>query len=108
MTTHQNDGDPPFTRDAGRIPLEVLRDFALEQTQLHGYRATAHRWKMGHETLRKFATGRTVHPHPRQRESMGLEFLELYPGGYVRDGTADGRPRALRRLKSLLPPERER
>lgn len=99
--------DPPFTRSPNLVPQEVLRDFVADQARVHGYRALADRMGTGHETLRKFATGRTVQPHPRQRELMGAEFLQVHPGGYVRQATVDGRPRALAPLKMLLPPERE-
>jgi hypothetical protein len=99
--------DPPFTRSPNLVPLEVLRDFVGEQARLHGYRALAERLRMGHETLRKIATGRTAQPHPRQRELMGAEFLALHPGGYVRETTVDERPRALKPLKMLLPADHE-
>ncbi|WP_420126985.1 hypothetical protein [Longimicrobium sp.] len=99
--------DPPFTRSPNLVPQEVLRDFMADQARVHGYRALADRVGTGHETLRKFVTGRTVQPHPRQRELMGAEFLQVHPSGYVREATVDGRPRALGPLKMLLPPERE-
>jgi hypothetical protein len=95
--------DPPFTRSPNLIPLEVLRDFVAEQARLYGYRALAERWRIGHETLRKIATGRTARPHPRQRELMGAEFLEVHPAGYVREAAGDERPRALKPLRTLLP-----
>lgn len=100
-------GDPPFTRSPNLVPQEVLRDFMAEQARLHGYRALAERVGTGHETLRKFVTGRTVQPHPRQRELMGADFLAVHPSGYVREATVDERPRALGPLKLLLPPDRE-
>lgn len=99
--------DPPFTRSPNLVPQEVLRDFMGEQARLCGYRALAERLGTGHETLRKFVTGRTAQPHPRQRERMGAEFLEVHPSGYVRETTVDERPRALGPLKLLLPPDRE-
>jgi hypothetical protein len=99
--------DPPFTRSPNLVPHEVLRDFMGEQARLHGYRPLADRLGTGHETLRKFVTGLTAQPHPRQRERMGAEFLALHPSGYVREATVDGKPRALGPLKMLLPPERE-
>lgn len=99
--------EPPFTRSPNLVPQEVLRDFMADQVRVHGYRALADRMGTGHETLRKFVTGLTTQPHPRQRELMGAEFLRVHPGGYVRGDTVDGRPRALGPLKMLLPPERE-
>lgn len=108
---HIDDGaggtDPPFTRSPNLVPLEVLRDFVGDEARRVGYRALADRLGMGHETLRKIATGRTAHPHPRQRERMGAEFLETHPSGYVRETTVDGKPRALGPLKLLLPPDRD-
>jgi hypothetical protein len=100
-------GDPPFTRRPERIPNEVLRDFVREQARLRTYRALAEAWGLGHETLRKFATGRTRQPHPRQLELYGTKFLELHPSGYVREKRVDGRARALEQLKMVLPPGRE-
>lgn len=99
--------DPPFTRNPNYVPLEVLRDFVGEQARLHSYRVLAALWGVGHETLRKFAMGRTAQPHPRQREVYGARFLELHPSGYVREKRVDGRAGALQQLKMLLPPDRE-
>lgn len=81
-----------------------MRDQAL----LRRYRALAEAWGIGHETLRKFVTGRTLQPHPRQLELYGTKFLELHPSGYVREKRVDGRPVALGQLKLLLPRDRER
>ncbi|HEX6371959.1 MAG TPA: hypothetical protein VF006_23750 [Longimicrobium sp.] len=116
MDTERNEGagqirggdpDPPFTRSPNLVPREVLRGFMAEQARLHGYRGLAERLGTGHETLRKFVTGRTVHPHPRQRELMGAEFLQVHPSGYVRETTVDGKARALGPLKLLLSPDRD-
>jgi hypothetical protein len=98
--------DPPFTRNPADVPLEVLRHWVREMAELYHYRGLASRWGMGHETLRKFITGNTVQPHPRQREKYGAFFLELHPGGYVEETRTDGRARPLPQLKRLLPPER--
>lgn len=101
--------NPTFTRNPADIPLEVLRGFVREQALLHSYRGLAERWGMGHETLRKFISGVTVQPHPRQRERYGALFLHLHPAGYVQatpaDEPGDDRPRALPQLKRLLPPD---
>ena len=99
--------DRPFTRSPNLVPREVLRDFMGEQARLHGYRALAERLGTGHETLRKFVTGRTAQPHPRQAERMGAEFLAVHPSGYVLEAMVDERPRALGPLKLLLPPDRD-
>lgn len=99
--------DPPFTRSPNLIPVEVLRNFIQEQAQVYGYRGLAQRLRTGHETLRKFVTGRTALPQLRQRELMGAEFLEVHPAGYVREAAEDGTARALSPLKRLLPPDRE-
>lgn len=112
MADDQNEppggADPPYTRSPDRVPVEVLRAFAEEQARMHGYRALGDRWNLGHETLRKFATGRTAQPHARQRELIGAGFLEVNPAGYVRVGDEEGRPRALRPLRQQLPPDRAR
>lgn len=75
---------------------------------LRTYRALKAEWEIGHETLRKFVTGQTAEPHPRQRRLYGTRFLELHPSGYVREKRVDGRPVALQQLKMLLPNDRER
>ena len=103
--------NPTFTRDPADIPVEVLRGFVREQALLHSYRGLAERCGMGHETLRKFISGVTAQPHPRQRERYAALFLHLHPAGYVeaeRTGgePEDGRPRVLPQLKRLLPPGR--
>lgn len=81
-----------------------MRDQALART----YRVLAQAWGIGHETLRKFATGRTRQPHPRQLELYGTKFLELHPSGYVREKRVEGKPGALGQLKLLLPRDRDR
>jgi hypothetical protein len=75
---------------------------------LRTYRVLAAEWEIGHETLRKFVTGATLEPHPRQRRLYGTRFLELHPSGYVREKRVDGKPVALKQLKMLLPRDRER
>lgn len=92
-------------RDPGRVPLSVLRGFVAEQAEVHGVRALARAWGIGHETLRKFVTGMTARPHPRQRALYGARFLERYPAGYVAE-RGRGRTR-FRPLKMLLPPGRD-
>ena len=79
-----------------------------DQAEAHTYRALSAEWNIGHETLRKFVTGRTAEPHPRQRRLYGTKFLEQRPSGYVREKRVDGRPVALSQLKMLLPADRER
>ena len=97
---------PPFTRDPGEVPLEVLRDFARGLAEQHTYRAVAVRWGIEPETLRKFITGRTVQPHPRQRDTYGARYLELHPAGYVDQTPGADAARPLSQLKHLLPPDR--
>lgn len=97
---------PPFTRDPGEIPLEVLRAFVREMAKRHTHRALALRWGMGHETVRKFMLGLTRHPHPRQREAYGAAYLELHPAGYVDQTRLNESPRPLPQLRRMLPPER--
>lgn len=101
-------GDPPYTRSAARIPLEVLRDFVAEQAKLRTYRPIAEEWGLAPETLRKFAEGITKDPHKRQLELYGSKFLELHPSGYVQEKPVDGRARALPQLKMMLPADREK
>ena len=79
-----------------------------DQALTHPYRVLAAEWGIGHETLRKFVTGRTVEPHPRQRRLYGTRFLEQRPSGYVREKRVHGKPVALSQLKMLLPSDRER
>jgi hypothetical protein len=100
------DRPPPLVRDPARIPLPVLRDFAARQVEAHGVRAVANRWGIGYETFRKFATGRTLRPHPRQREIYGARFLEHHPAGYLPE-RPDAGAAPLRPLKLLLPASRE-
>lgn len=97
---------PPFTRDPGEVPLEVLRDFVRGLAQKHTYRGVAAHWGIEPETLRKFITGRTVQPHPRQRETYGARYLDLHPAGYVNQTPGAGSARPLPQLKHLLPPDR--
>jgi hypothetical protein len=100
--------DPPFTRDPQNIPVDVLKDFVREQIDACRLRPLAKAWGVGHETLRKFATGLTEQPHPRQLALYSSKFLELHPSGYVREKRVDGKPVALPQLKLLLPADRER
>jgi hypothetical protein len=100
-------GDPPFSREASRIPLEVLRDFVREQALARKLRPLSEDWGLSAEALRKFALGLTRQPHPRQLQLFGTKFLELHPSGYVREKRVDGQARALEQLKMVLPPGRE-
>lgn len=70
-------------------------------------RVLAKEWGVSAEALRKFALGITQQPHSRQLELYGTRFLELHPGGYVREKRVDGQARALEQLKMVLPPGRE-
>ncbi len=97
---------PSLVRDPARVPIPVLRGFARAQARLHGVRRVAVCWNVGYETFRKFVTGTTERPHPRQRELYGARFLEHHPAGYV--ATAPGAGSGpLRPLKMLLPPDRD-
>jgi hypothetical protein len=98
---------PSLVRDPARIPLPVLRDFVRAQARTHGIRAVAACWGVGYETLRKFVTGRTARPHPRQRELYGARFLEHHPAGYLAEPPPE-RGAPLRQLRMLLPPGRGR
>jgi hypothetical protein len=100
-------GDPPFTREASRIPIEVLRDFVREQALARKLRHLSKDWGLSAEALRKFALGMTRQPHPRQLQLFGTKFLELHPSGYVREKPVDGHARGLEQLKMVLPPGRE-
>ena len=84
----------------------MLRGFVAARVRRHGVRAVSRAWGVGHETLRKFATGVTRQPHARQRELYGARYLEHHPAGYVAE-RALGRRRPLRPLKMLLPPGRD-
>ncbi|HLM67869.1 MAG TPA: hypothetical protein VK358_10090 [Longimicrobium sp.] len=74
---------------------------------LRTYRVLKEEWGLAAETLRKFAMGMTKQPHARQLTLYGTKFLELHPGGYVREKPVDGHARALEQLKMVLPPGRE-
>lgn len=101
-------GDPPYTRNPARIPLEVLRDFVAEQARSRRLRPLAKEYGLAPETLRKFAEGITRDPHKRQLELYGSKFLELHPSGYVQEEPVDGKPRALPQFKMVLPAGREK
>lgn len=94
-----------MVRDPGRVPVSVLRAFVGEQVERHGIRAISRAWGVGHETLRKFATGATERPHLRQRAVYGARFLAHHPAGYVAERPLGRVP--LRPLKMLLPPARD-
>jgi hypothetical protein len=78
-----------------------------EQIGVRRLRVLAKEWGVSAEALRKFALGITRQPHSRQLELYGTRFLELHPGGYVREKRVDGQARALEQLKMVLPPGRE-
>lgn len=62
-------------KDYRAIPTEVLRDFALSQTEASSIRSVADEVGLSHSALHKFVTGRT-NPQPRVRRLLGLWYLQ--------------------------------
>lgn len=62
-------------KDYRAIPVEVLRDFALSQTETSSIRDVADQIGISHSALYKFVTGRTA-PQPRTRRLLGLWYLD--------------------------------
>lgn len=62
-------------KDYRAIPIEVLRDFALSQTEASSIRIVADEVGVSHSALHKFVSGRT-NPQPRVRRLLGLWYLD--------------------------------
>jgi hypothetical protein len=55
------------------IPVEVLRDFYLDEVELSSLAQVAGRAGIGKSTLQSFLTGSS--PHPRTRRTLGLYYV---------------------------------
>lgn len=63
-------------KDYRTIPADVLRDFALAQTDVTSIRQVAEEIGISHSALHKFVTGRTV-PQRRVRRLLGPWYLQV-------------------------------
>ncbi|WP_420125279.1 hypothetical protein [Longimicrobium sp.] len=61
-------------RDYRTVPVEVIRRFAQDETELTSIRHVAGEVGLGRTTLHKFVAGETV-PHPRVRRLLALWYL---------------------------------
>ncbi|HEX2078575.1 MAG TPA: hypothetical protein VHG08_12725 [Longimicrobium sp.] len=91
-------------RDYRAIPIEVLRDFALSQTESSSIRSVADEVGLSHSALHQFVTGRTK-PQPRVRRLLGLWYLDKVKQAHDID-VARPYAAALDILLSDIPPER--
>lgn len=73
--------------DHRAVPLEVLREFARDQSERTSLRHVATMLGLGRTTLQKFIGAETT-PHPRVRRKIALWYLE------AERGDAAGSPRA--------------
>jgi hypothetical protein len=93
-------------KDYRAIPVEVLRDFALSQTEASSIRSVADEVGLSHSALHKFVTGRT-NPQPRVRRLLGLWYLQKVEQAHDID-VARPYAAALQILLSAIPQERRR
>jgi hypothetical protein len=61
--------------DYRKVPIDVLRDFALTRSHITSIRACAEEVGIGRSTFHKFVLGRTS-PQPRVQRLMALWYLE--------------------------------
>ncbi|MBB4636153.1 hypothetical protein [Longimicrobium terrae] len=66
--------------DHRAVPLEVLREFARDESERTSLRQVATMLGLGRTTLQKFIGAETT-PHPRVRRKIALWYLEAGPGG---------------------------
>lgn len=91
-------------KDYRAIPTEVLRDFALSQTEASSIRSVADEVGLSHSALHKFVTGRT-NPQPRVRRLLGLWYIQKVEQAHDID-VARPYAAALQILLSEIPQER--
>lgn len=60
--------------DHRAVPLEVLREFARDESERTSFRQVAAAIGLGRTTLQKFIGGETT-PHPRVRRQIALWYL---------------------------------
>lgn len=63
-------------KDYRTIPVDVLRDLALAQTDVTSIRQVAEEIGISHSALHKFVIGRTA-PQRRMRRLLGLWYLSV-------------------------------
>jgi hypothetical protein len=97
-------GEEARVKDYRDIPVEVLRDFALSQTEASSIRSVADEVGLSHSALHKFVTGRT-NPQPRVRRLLGLWYLQKVEQAHDID-VARPYAAALKILLSEIPHER--
>ena len=61
-------------RDYRTVPVEAIRRFAQDETELTSIRHVAAEVGLGRTTLHKFVAGETM-PHPRVRRLLALWYL---------------------------------
>jgi hypothetical protein len=66
--------------DHRAVPLEVLREFARDESERTSLRQVATMLGLGRTTLQKFIGAETT-PHPRVRRKIALWYLEAGRGG---------------------------
>lgn len=64
-------------RDYRRVPVEDLRRFAQDETELTSIRHVAAEVGIGRTTLHKFVAGETM-PHPRVRRLLAMWYLRRH------------------------------
>jgi hypothetical protein len=97
MGDDRNEGAAPEAgaRDYRAVPVETMRRFAQDQTELTSIRHVAAEIGLGRTTLHKFVSGETM-PHPRVRRLLALWYLRRH--GH----TPSGDDEALRPYASAL------
>lgn len=65
--------------DHRAVPLEVLREFARDESERTSLRQVAIMLGLGRTTLQNFIAGETT-PHPRVRRKIALWYLESASG----------------------------
>lgn len=103
---YNTDGEEARVRDYRAIPIEVLRDFALSQTEASSIRSVADEVGLSHSALHQFVSGRT-NPQPRVRRLLGLWYLDKVKQAHDID-VARPYAAALEILLSEIPHERRR
>jgi hypothetical protein len=88
-------------RDYRTVPVEAIRRFAQDETELTSIRHVAAEVGLGRTTLHKFVAGETM-PHPRVRRMLALWYLRRQ-GQAAEDETVGPYASALAVLLSDLP-----
>jgi hypothetical protein len=88
-------------RDYRTVPVEAIRRFAQDETELTSIRHVAAEVGLGRTTLHKFVAGETM-PHPRVRRLLALWYLRRH-GQAAEDETVRPYVSALEILLSGVP-----